>query len=52
MTSLRAWSLVTAGSGDQALRLIREQSFDLVLLDVMMPRVYAERPELRPQEPS
>ena len=37
--SLEQFELVTAGSGDQALRLIREQSFDLVLLDVMMPRV-------------
>ncbi len=37
--SLEHFELVTAAGGDQALRLIREQSFDLVLLDVMMPRV-------------
>ena len=35
----QGFELTLATSGDQALALLREQSFDLVLLDVMMPRV-------------
>jgi len=31
------FSVTTAGGGDDALRLLREQAFDLVLLDVIMP---------------
>lgn len=33
------FQLTLASSGDEALRLLEEQTFDLVLLDVMMPRV-------------
>ncbi len=33
------FDLVTAASGEEALGLIEEQHFDLVLLDVMMPKV-------------
>ncbi len=33
------FELITAPSGDEALRLIRAKKFDLVLLDVMMPKV-------------
>lgn len=31
--------VVTARDGDQALRLIREQSPDLIIMDVMMPKL-------------
>ncbi len=37
--SSEAFDLTTASSGDEALRLLEQQAFDLVLLDVMMPRV-------------
>ena len=37
--ALEHFDLVTASGGEEALRLIEEQPFDLVLLDVMMPRV-------------
>ena len=33
------YDLVTASSGDEALQRIEEERFDLVLLDVMMPKV-------------
>ena len=33
------YRLTLASSGDETLRLLREQSFDLVLLDIMMPKV-------------
>ena len=33
------FDLVTAAAGDEALQLLEEQNFDLVLLDVMMPRI-------------
>lgn len=37
--ALEHFNLVTASGGDEALRLIEEHHFDLVLLDVMMPKV-------------
>ena len=33
----KGFHVTTAGGGEEALRLLREQPFDLVLLDVMMP---------------
>ncbi len=33
------FDLTLASSGEQALRLLEEETFDLVLLDVMMPRI-------------
>jgi CheY-like chemotaxis protein len=33
----KGFHVTTAGGGEEALRLLREQAFDLVLLDVMMP---------------
>jgi CheY-like chemotaxis protein len=33
----KGYAVTTAGGGDEALGLLREQPFDLVLLDVMMP---------------
>ncbi|MEM7585741.1 MAG: response regulator, partial [Acidobacteriota bacterium] len=37
--AVEAFDLTLASSGEQALRLLAEEKFDLVLLDVMMPRV-------------
>lgn len=37
--SLQNYQLVQASSGKQALKLLKEESFDLVLLDVMMPQI-------------
>jgi DNA-binding response OmpR family regulator len=34
---LDGWQTVTVGDGEAALRLAREQSFDLIVLDVMLP---------------
>ena len=34
---LDGWTSVAVGTGDEALRLAREESFDLVVLDVMLP---------------
>lgn len=39
MLSLQKYTLTRAQSGAEALTLIRKQSFDLVLLDVMMPHM-------------
>ena len=36
--ALEGFELTLAASGDEALRLLEEESFDLVLLDIMMPR--------------
>ena len=33
------YDVTTASDGDEALKIVREQSPDLVLLDVMMPRM-------------
>ena len=33
----KGFLVTTAGGGEEALKLLREQDFDLVLLDVMMP---------------
>ena len=33
----KGFHVTTAGGGEDALKLLREQAFDLVLLDVMMP---------------
>ena len=33
------YRLTLAGSGEEALRLLEKKSFDLILLDVMMPRI-------------
>jgi DNA-binding response OmpR family regulator len=33
----KGFHVTTAAGGDEALRLLKEQAFDLVLLDVMMP---------------
>ena len=37
--AVERFQLTLASSGEEALRLLEEQTFDLVLLDVMMPRV-------------
>ncbi|MEM7588439.1 MAG: response regulator, partial [Acidobacteriota bacterium] len=37
--AIEHYQVTLASGGDQALRLLEEQSFDLMLLDVMMPRV-------------
>ncbi len=31
------WQVVTASNGDDALRLAREQPFDLIITDILMP---------------
>lgn len=33
----KEWSLVTASNGHEATRLVRQQSFDLILTDIHMP---------------
>ncbi|MCP3962764.1 MAG: response regulator [bacterium] len=37
--AVEEFQLTLAASGEEALRLLEEESFDLVLLDVMMPRI-------------
>ena len=37
--TIERFDLTLASSGDEALRLLEEQTFDLVLLDIMMPKV-------------
>ena len=37
--TLEHFELITAAGGEEALQIIEEQHFDLVLLDVMMPKV-------------
>ena len=37
--SPQGFEVVQAAAGDEALRLLSEQSFDLMLLDIMMPGV-------------
>ncbi len=51
--SVENFDLTLASSGDEALRLLESQTFDLVLLDVMMPRLsgYEVCRTLRQQHP-
>jgi CheY-like chemotaxis protein len=35
----KGFSVTTAGGGNEALKVLAEQGFDLILLDVMMPEV-------------
>ena len=35
----KGFSVTTAGGGNEALKILAEQGFDLILLDVMMPEV-------------
>lgn len=35
----QGWHVLNAASGEQALRILREEHPDLVLLDIMMPRM-------------
>jgi two-component system cell cycle response regulator len=48
------YDVTTASDGDEALKIVREQSPDLVLLDVMMPRMdgYAVCREIRAAGPA
>ena len=39
MLAGHGWRVLTAGSGEEALRAVREEHPDLVLLDIMMPRM-------------
>ena len=51
--SVENFDLTLASSGDEALRLLESQTFDLVLLDIMMPRLsgYEVCRTLRQQHP-
>lgn len=51
--ALENFDLTTAVSGEEALRLLDEQKFDLVLLDIMMPKIsgYEVCRRLREQHP-
>ena len=39
MLAGQGWEVISALSGEEALRLVREQRPDLVLLDIMMPHM-------------
>jgi two-component system, OmpR family, phosphate regulon response regulator PhoB len=36
----RGWTVLTAADGEEALRMIRSERIDLVLLDMLMPKLH------------
>lgn len=48
----RGWTVMEAAGGEEALELLSKEHFDLVLLDIMMPRVsgYDVLRRMRPDE--